>query len=248
MRTDARFISPVAQAASGAAGASDPYFSSVILLTANNNGANGSTTFIDQSSAGRTVTTNGNAAWSTAQFPAGMTSSLALDGSGDFLSLADAAAWDFVNSGDFSIEFPIRMSSTNNVFMIGQSNGGGPVAKWLLAHNWVALNAGHFVMVISPPDLTQIDFGAWSPSTNTWYDMGIFRSGNNWMAFANGVQIGSTVSSADRPGTSTGALKLATDGEQQGYVNGYMGPIRITAGVARQTGAYTPPTYPFPTS
>ena len=59
------------------------------------NGTNGSTTFTDVK--GNTVTANGNAQISTAQYPAltGKTASALFDGAGDYLSIPDSADWDF---------------------------------------------------------------------------------------------------------------------------------------------------------
>jgi hypothetical protein len=64
------------------------------LLLLHFNGANGSATFTNSSSNARTVTPSGNAQISTAQSVFGG-SSLLLDGSGDYLTIADA-------TGDFA--------------------------------------------------------------------------------------------------------------------------------------------------
>ena len=57
----------------------DPYFANVVLLAGNESGADGTTTFLDQSSYARTLTAVGNAQWDTAQAPTGQTSSILLD-------------------------------------------------------------------------------------------------------------------------------------------------------------------------
>ncbi len=58
----------------------DPFSSSVVLLSGFE-GTDGSTTFLDESPAGRALTANGNAQIDTAQFKFGA-SSLLLDGQG----------------------------------------------------------------------------------------------------------------------------------------------------------------------
>jgi hypothetical protein len=67
------------------AGPTDPYFSNVSLLL-HGDGANGSTTIVDSSPSPKTVTAVGNAQISTAQSKFGG-SSLAFDGSGDYLTV-----------------------------------------------------------------------------------------------------------------------------------------------------------------
>ena len=82
------------EAASGGLGpAPNPPFSNVTLLSGFE-GADMSTSFTDESEDARIISGFGNAQIDTAQFRFG-SSSLLLDGTGDFLTLPDSDDWEF---------------------------------------------------------------------------------------------------------------------------------------------------------
>src|SRR5690606_25335751 len=81
--------------------AGDPYWSSVVALL-DFNGVNGSTTFIDQSPAPKTVTRSGSAQISTAQFKFG-SGSLLLDGADSDINFGNVSDFGF-GTGDFTWE------------------------------------------------------------------------------------------------------------------------------------------------
>src|SRR3990167_8152900 len=95
----------------GGFGVTDPYWSSVVLLAFNENGADASTTFDDASNANHTLTANGNAQWDTAQAPTGLTSSALFDGTGDSITTNSSASFAF-GTGDFTVEFFMRTADT----------------------------------------------------------------------------------------------------------------------------------------
>ena len=66
----------------------------------------GSGNSFTDSAASQTVTTNGDATQTTAQYKWGSRSTV-FDGSGDYLSLADSDDWNF-GSGDFTIDYCAR--------------------------------------------------------------------------------------------------------------------------------------------
>src|SRR5690348_13363874 len=88
----------------------DPFFSSVVLLAVNDNKADGTTVFADQSNSAHALTAAGNAQYDTATAPAGMTSTLLVDGTGDWVSSADSADWDF-GTGDFVVEGFVKVNA-----------------------------------------------------------------------------------------------------------------------------------------
>lgn len=72
-------------------------------------GADEGTTFTDKSSTGHTVTATGDAQTDIAQKKFGVSSCL-LDGTGDYLSLADHADW-FMGSSEATVDFQARFNS-----------------------------------------------------------------------------------------------------------------------------------------
>jgi len=208
-------------------------------LLLNFNGTNGSTTFTDSSPNGLTVTPVGDAQISTAQSKFGGASAL-FDGTGDWLSIADNALWDFVYAGDFTIEMWIRFSTTSNVGIIGQSGGGGNAPKWgLYLNDQFILPGGNLAWHLGQNG----DVGvAWSPDVDEWYHLAATRSGNDWRFFANGQQIGATQTSSARPGAVASDLRIGADGEDYRRFTGYIDDLRIVNGVALYTANFTPPT------
>lgn len=224
----------------------DPNFSSVALLL-HMDGSNGATTFTDSSSNAVALTANGDAKISTAQSKFGTASGL-FDGNGDWVHAADNNLWDFVNSGDFTLEFFVRFASTDATAFCGQSNGGGTVPKWGLYFNdgaTIGANKLGYILATSVSSDFTIS-ASWSPTTSQWYHVASTRSGNDYRFFIDGVQIGTTLTSSYRPATSTGQLRIGSDGEQYRLLNGNLDEFRITKGVARYTAAFTAPTAPFP--
>lgn len=214
----------------------DPYYSSVILLL-QMDGANGSTSFPDTSSAARTVTVVGNTQISTAQSVFGGSSAL-FDGNGDSLSLAASSAWDLYNV-DFTVELFMRKvahgalgySST----IISQGEG-----TWRLQSNsngkleWVITGGAN---IVSSNAL----------SLNTWYHVAVARSGSTTKIFVDGVEVAS--GTINIPSSTTDVLYIGRNIALSNWdYNGYMDSLRVTKGVARYTSNFTPPSNPFPNS
>lgn len=236
------FTPPVRQNANyGLPVITDPYWDAVVLGM-HMDGADNGTTFTDVK--GKTVTANGNAVTKTATKKFG-TASAYFDGTGDYLTVPDDVAWDFVNSGDFTLEFWFNISATSNVGLVGQSNGSGSNPKWAVYLN-DSTTVGAGVVGIHANDGTIFNVTAtWAPSANVWNHLAICRSGNDWSFFGNGALLG-TSSQSRRPSASTGTLRIGSDGELYRTTTGYIDDLRITKGVARYTANFQPAQYAFP--
>ena len=229
----------------------DPYFSSVVLLALNENGADAGTTFDDASASNHTLTAVGNAQWDTAQAPTGLTSSLLLDGTGDYLSAADHANWDFTN-GDFTVELHARFNGSPPASVrriIGHDTFPGNRA-WAL--NWRGDLTPDLSFFYST-DGTNITDSAdrdWAATGDTWYHLAACRSGANLRIFVNGAILGTAYDAGTETIASTAsALAIGSVTWTGGFeFTGWIAAVRITKGVARYTGTFTPPTLPLPTS
>jgi hypothetical protein len=215
----------------------DPYSDYVSLLL-HGNGTNGSTTFIDSSSHGHTVTANGNAQISTTQSKFGG-ASMYFDGNGDYLSLPnDQNSFDF-GTGDFTIE----------CWVYWQGGGGNLFSQ---RHAYNNNNTG---MTFRTSTLNKFSFfygnglGAFTTSSgsltqNTWIHVALTRNGNTFTMWVNGQSDGTNTISA------TMIYYPPVIGRVQGlgveYFNGYLDDFRITKGVARYTGNFNPPTVELP--
>ena len=228
----------------------DPFFSSVVLLALNESGADGGTTFVDQSNSGHTLTANGNFQWDTAQAPTGLTSSGLLDGSGDFLSALDHDDWNLA-AGDFAIDVWSRIPAvTANDALVAQ-NGAAGNRSWDLVWRG-GLTRWRFIYSTDGTATVNADF-ADTLSNNTWYHFAIARDGVNLRAYRDGAQKGST----HNIGTSTLFDSTATlmigrgiAGSSGEDFTGHLAAARITKGSNRgYTGTtITVPDLPLPTS
>lgn len=228
------------------ASAGDPYWSFVTMLLGNDNAANGSTTFTDQSSSPHTMTAVGDAQYSSAQAATGMTTSMAFDGTGDYLTTPNATNLNF-GTGDFVIDLFVRFNTVASDQTL--------VAKWDATFAWILqfLSAGSLRLFTGDNGVASTGYSfAWSPSANTWYYVAIARSGSNLRAYVNTAQIGTTQTIGAESLTATETSSVATNlnaGAHQ-FVNGYINSLRISKGTDRgYTGAtITVPTLPVPTS
>lgn len=223
----------------GGGGGGDPYFANVVLLM-HCDGTNGSTTFTDSSSSGKTVTANGNAQLSTAQKKFG-TASLRLPALGDYASLADSADWDF-GSGDFTIEFFVRFDSVsgNRPLLAQRATGYCP---------WVISRSGTKLLVLLSFDnaswvaVPTLESATASIATATWYYVAITRSGSTFKLWLDGTEVDSYTSASSFVNSSN-SMVIGSASFAAPAAN--LDEIRITKSVARDVS--TVPTAAFPDS
>lgn len=222
------------------------------VLALHCDGTNGSTAFDDVH--GKTVTANGNAQISTAQYPAltGKTSSGYMDGSADYLSIPDSADFNLA-SGDFSIKLKFRIA--------GWANNNGGFYYSTLISQWVAGDQAWSIDLMgTASSYTSIQFQGYdgsahvvshsmSFSLNTWYDLEVSRSGNTVYLILDGTVLNTggsafTYTLADSA-TSVKIGASVYDGTYPSYFNGYISEVEIIKGYALNTANYTPPGVPF---
>lgn len=217
-------------------------------------GTNGSTTFTDVK--GKTVTANGNAQISTAQYPAltGKTSSGYFDGTGDYLSIPDSADWH-LGSGDFTIRAHIRLAGY-------ATNNAGTYHSTIVSQDLSTSRAFAFNVTGTSSSFTTLLFmgysdnstgttvsGSYSFALNTWYLVEVCRVGNYVYLFVDGglLNTGGTAFSRTLQDSST-TLKVGAqeyDVTYKYYLNGYISEVEIYKGVGLHTASYTPSTDPF---
>ena len=220
-----------------ASGPTDPYWASVVLLAFNENGADTTTTFTDQSTTAATLSTVGNAAWTNANPPTGLTTTGAFDGAGDRVTAPANTAYDL--PGDFTVEGMLRWNTvTTDKAIYGPHTWGGSTA-------WGIYLTGSSVIHVTLSGSNRSS--TFTPIVNTWYHHAVVRSGTTIKHFIDGVQKGTDVTDA---GTASASVTLAFGSAAGGNVETHcqLGSIRITKGVARYTVDFTPPTLPLPTS
>ena len=212
----------------------DKYYNNVVLLL-NMDGANNSTTFTDSSRYRRTTTVAGNTKISTAQKKYGSASG-AFDGSGDYLD-SDGST-DFEFPGNFTIECWARFTG------IGAYGLYDSRSSYTTGYISLRLHESG-IMVFENPGV--VITGTTAIVADRWYHIAVSRSGSSIKMFLNGVQEGSTYSSSS---TFLSSASMPSFGRNSffggGNMNGYVDDLRVTKGVARYTGTFTPPRRQLP--
>lgn len=223
----------------------DVYLTSVGLLL-KFDGVDGATVFVDDGYSSKVAAAVGTARISTLQSKFGG-SSLALNGSGAYVSIPDAADLSF-GSGDFTIEAWVNPSVTMNSGT-GQKTfiakwNSGTNGSWMLDHYQGnlrgVLRSGASVVTVQ---------GAATLPAGAWAHVAFSRSGNNLYVFLNGALIGSSSSGlAVSASTTPVLLGYRGDGGGTEYFPGYMDEVRISQGVARYAANFTPASATLPSA
>ena len=198
-------------------------------------GADASTTFTDVSQNTHTVTAAGNAQVDTAQSQFGGASAL-FDGTGDYLSIADAANIR-PGSGDFTWDYWIRYTNA--------AHFDTPVSKGYVAAGAFALQTNG----TATPRLIIYDAGVAvltetaAASLNTWYHYAIVRSSGTFTIYRDGTANGTVANTTNF--NSTAELDIGGEVTTPTVsVIGNMDEIRFS-NVARYTSDFTPATGPY---
>jgi len=200
-------------------------------------GADGSTTFTDSGDLGLTITPAGNAQIDTAQFKFGTASGL-FDGTGDYISAPDNAAWNF-GTGAFTIDFWVRFNSLVSSAGFFQQRASGD-------NNYgLSLSGSNIAFEANSGGATIVSFsGAWSPSINTWYHIAVMRGynggANDWIITVDGVEKAS-VTDADGIPDLGATLDFGKNDGFGTQLNGWLDEIHVNKGAADFAVPFTPP-------
>ena len=232
----------------------DPYLYTNTVLLLHGDGTNGSTNIVDSSKVAgspKTVTAVGNAQISTAQSKPGFGgSSIAFDGTGDWLTIPDSNDWAF-GANNFTIECWIYNNTTGQFrHIVGQGNNNADLFS--VSFYFFKTNANKLSGLIASGStpLTATAYTATSSADlplNSWTHVAFVRNGNTTSLYINGSADGTANVTGITVNDSTSQLRVGAAGEFTSDTwNGYIDDLRITKGVARYTSNFTPPTLPFP--
>ena len=208
-----------------------PSGGTTLLLNGMNAGAYDATAIND-------METVGNAQVSTAVSKFGG-SSIALDGTGDYLKAPNSDVFAF-RTGDFTVEmwayFADNAATNRPLFDTGVSSNTG---RLLIRQG---NDAGTSNVVNAFVSGTTV--GSPTISFNQWTHVAVVRQSGTVKIYINGT--GGTGVSASADLTQNGCLVGAFYDQLAWNFTGYIDDLRVTRGVARYTTNFTPPTTAFP--
>ena len=184
-----------------------------------------------------TITANGNIQHSTAQSKIG-SSSIALDGTNDFLTIPDSDDWSFIN-GDFTIETWVRLSASQESGIYAQGSDANNMFEFFLGTDQTCkvkcYDGGSTIF--------NFEIGGSLFATNTWTHIALVKKGSVFTYYQNGSADG-TATDTSVAGDETGVVKIGVRRSESSDLNGYMDEYRIS-NVARYHGDFTPSTTAF---
>ena len=216
--------------------ASDPYFMYTTLLLSGNGTNNAqNNTFLDSSTNNFAITRAGNTTQGTFS-PYGPNWSNYFDGTGDYLTAPNNAAFNF-GTGDFTVEcwvYVISFTGSTNVIISTYQNGSNGWTIGIVSNVFYGSVAGDSVEIYSSV----------TPQVNTWTHLALTRSSTTLSLFVNGV-VAATQSNSTNMST-TSALTIGTNvGGGALNFTGYISNFRIVKGTALYTTTFTPNTTPL---
>jgi len=218
----------------------DPYFNLTTLLL-HGNGTNGAqnNTFLDSSSNAFTITRNGNTTQGTFS-PFSQTGwSNFFDGTGDYLSAAANAAFQF-GTGNFTIEFWYypTVFGTNTQIDMGYVTPGA----------YVIQNAADGIPYFYNNPAGYIITASTGYVLNKWNHLAVTRSGTTVSMFLNGARVGTATNSSNFNANFALGIGGSPTHSQPNEITGYLSNVRLVKGTAvydPTLTALTIPTAPF---
>lgn len=212
-------------------------------------GADGATTFTDQT--GRVWSRTGNAQLDTAKSKFGA-SSLLLDGAGDQINTAASA--DFTPSDDFTAEcfFYINSFGTKDLLYLlstRATSGATFSNQWSMVAT--SLNKLSFVWWANDGTGFNITGSGTGVVTGVWHHAAFCRAGDDLLVFLNGTQVGYMNMADQQFDDVAGSLFRVGMGAQNPAggtrdFNGWIDEVRVVKGAALYRGDFTVPTAAFP--
>ncbi len=215
---------------SGGSGVSGSHPITNLSLLLHMNGSNGSTTFTDSSPESvHTVTANGDAQISTAQYKFGSSSGL-FDGTGDYLTIPDNADFN-LSGGYWTADFWLRGgwsgSGTNETIYFQRTDANNYFNLYVLKES-VGYGIGLSIYA-SGSEVVSITTNPGVMLAGTWTHVEVSEYLNNYRIYIDGCQRAMT-NDDSRPANYTGTVHIGASnatGSPLLYLNGYLDEFAI---------------------
>ena len=165
------------------------------------------------------------------------------DGTGDYLTAPDNAAWNF--SGDFTAEGWVYLTAYPSVagtLLTQWVDGGGTDRNFGL----ILDSSGIFSFTMNRSNGTTYTVtNSTATPRNSWTHIAGVLNGTTMKLYVNGVSVGTPATVAASANNSTAPLGIGGYGNGNFPITGYISSPRIVSGSAVYTAAFTPPTAPL---
>lgn len=217
------------------------------------NGVNAATTAVDHSIYNHTLTFAADAQLSTTT-PKFGSACVIFDGTGDVITVTQHVSFHLQNE-DFTIEGWWRASSeppapASNVIAMWKESGSN--RSWLMQYEpgtdtlkcYISTTGANVIMTAS----IALGAGGGDLWDGNWHHVAWTRQGNVYRVFVDGIigSVSNTQSGSLKVPDSATDMSIGASYTANENFPGTLDEIRITKGLARYTGAFTPPTTPFP--
>ena len=209
---------------------SDDEFTELLIHGDQDDGTAG-TDILDSSHNDRTITAVDDAQVDTGQFKdlTGSTGSIMFDGAGDYLSIANNAAFQF-GAGDFTVDAWYRFSAFANKAVFSRWNTAD------YSYNLYQSNTTTFVFYYSLNGTAGLSKTFTTPITllvDTWYHLAVIRDGNDLDLFVDGVASDPTASFDVTLNDGGEPLIIGHHPFWSIYHDGWIDEFRVSKGIAR---------------
>ncbi len=174
--------------------------------------------------------------------------SLLLDGTGDYVTVADSADW-FMSTSEFTVDFWVRFNalpSATNMMLFAQFADGDNFAACHLDESGGVYTLKFEIEVANTTTVSLS--GTWTtPAVGTWYHIAVIRgwSGNvnDWAITVDGTSLGTLISESDAWPNMVAAFEVGRGraGAASTDFNGWKDEIRVSKGVSRWLANFMPP-------
>ena len=169
--------------------------------------------------------------------------SVYFDGTGDYLTAASDASFDF-GTGNFTIETWINIPDVTSTWSAIISRAYSATGGWRLYKSTGNSNLRFYYTGNSYINATSTGL-----TNNTWHHIAVVRNSGTITIYVDGASKGSGSDGSTSLNPGTYAVEIGSGVYQSSYpITGYLSDLRIVNGTAVYTGGFTPPSGPLTTT
>ena len=215
-------------------------------LLIHSNTTNGSTTFVDSSLNGLSVTALAGAQHTTADSKFGTSSMEFSNGTTDQLRVAETANELWLAANDFTVDFWVKPDSVPTGLQRCVHQGVSGTTNTTSAIEVDLNNAGYIDVACRTASSTFgniSSLGVGAVTSTNWHHIAYVRNSNSFYLFLDGILMGTTFSGASQV-NAAGNMIIGSRVNNLGLV-GKIDEFRIVNGTGVWTSNFTPPTAPY---